>query len=111
MQLDAKTQLFFGYKVDSKMRELMSMASPGDKRYIDDEQFLRILQRGEEKWIGKVVDGPIPPTQVEDIQRNVISIMNRVAPGGRHSPSTMRIFTVDPTPLEVKEEPPASMGY
>jgi hypothetical protein len=29
----------------------------------------------------------------------VISILNRIAPGARHSPSLMRIFSVDPTPV------------
>jgi hypothetical protein len=53
----------------------------------------------EEQWIGKLFDGGTPPSEIDDIGRNVISILNRIAPGARHSPSLMRIFSVDPTPV------------
>lgn len=95
MKIDPNAKLFFGMKIDSQMREAMANANPGDRRYFEDDQYLRILPVGEEQWIGKMVDAALPPGQVEDIQRNVISILNRIAPGGRHSPSAMRIFGVD----------------
>lgn len=96
MRIDPDTKLFFGLKIDSKLREALSRATPGDRRYFEDpsSEYLRILKKGDEDWIGKVVDANLPPTQVEDIQRNVISILNRIAQGGRHSPSSMRIFAV-----------------
>lgn len=97
MRIDAKAKLFFGFKIDSKMREAMAQATPGDRRYFDDPNspFLRIMSNGEDQWIGKVIDGGIAPTEVEDIQRNVISILNRVAAGGRHSANAMRIFVLE----------------
>ncbi len=99
MRIDRKTKLFFGLKIDSKLREALAKATPGDRHYFDDpsNEFLRILANGEEEWIGKIVEPSIAPTQVEDIQRNVISILNRIAPGGRHSAANMRIFCVDET--------------
>jgi hypothetical protein len=96
MKLDKTTSLFFGTKIDSKLREALSQAKPGDKKYFDgsSDEFLRILELPDEKWIGKVIKpGPVV-TEVDDIQRNIVSIMRRVAPGGRVSASSIRIFVL-----------------
>jgi hypothetical protein len=101
MRLDPDAKLFIGLKIDSKLREALAQATPGDRRYFDDPNspYLRVISMAEEQWIGKLFDGGTPPSEIEDIGRNVISILNRIAPGARHSPSLMRIFCVDPTPM------------
>ena len=108
MRIDSKSKLFFGMKIDSKMREALAQATPGDRRYFEDPNspYLRVLNLNEDQWIGKIVDGGIAPTEVEDIQRNVISILNRVAPGARHSPSSMRIFSIDDAAPDPEPPPP-----
>ena len=108
MRIDPKRKLFFGLKIDSKLREGLAQATPGDRHYFGDPDspFLRILSHGEDQWIGKVVDGGFAPGEVEDIQRNILSILNRVAPGVRHSAALMRVFAVDETPA-VAPAPPA----
>ncbi len=96
MKLDKTCSLFFGTKIDSKLREALSQAKPGDKKYFDgtSDEFLRILELPDEKWIGKIIKpGPVV-TEVDDIQRNIVSIMRRVAPGGRVSASGIRIFVL-----------------
>ncbi len=96
MKLDKTTSLFFGTKIDSKLREALSQAKPGDKKYFDgsSEEFLRILELPDEKWIGKIIKpGPVV-TEVDDIQRNIVSIMRRVAPSARVSASGIRIFVL-----------------
>ena len=42
-------QFFFGCKIDSKMREALSQARPGDKKYFEGEssEFLRICTAGD----------------------------------------------------------------
>jgi hypothetical protein len=96
MKLDKTCALFFGTKIDSKTREALAQAKPGDKKYFDgsSEEFLRIIDTGEEKWIGKVVKAGPVVTEVDDIQRNIVSIMRRVAPGARVAPSGIRIFVL-----------------
>ncbi len=96
MKLDKTCSLFFGTKIDSKLREALSQAKPGDKKYFDgtSEEFLRIVELPDEKWIGKVIKpGPVV-TEVDDIQRNIVSIMRRVAPTARVSASGIRIFVL-----------------
>lgn len=109
MNLDKSCQLFFGCKIDSKLREALNQAKPGDRHYFEEpnSEFLRICSMGEnEQWIGKVIKGGLNVTEVEDIQRNVVSILRRIATGVRISPSSVKIFVVLPEP-EVVKAPPA----
>ena len=100
MKLLKGERLFFGSKIDSKMREALAQAKPGDRKYFEDQsndtsgEFLRVLAFEDERWIGKVVSGGITVGDVEDIQRNVISILRRIAPNVRTSPTSLKIFAV-----------------
>jgi hypothetical protein len=81
MKLDKGCALFFGTKIDSKLREGLALSKPGDKKYFDgsSDEFLRIMELGEEKdrerWIGKVIKPGPAVTEVDDIQRNILSIL------------------------------------
>jgi hypothetical protein len=110
MNLDKSCQLFFGCKIDSKLREALHQAKPGDRRYFEDpdSEFLRICTMGEsEQWIGKIIKGGLNVTEVEDIQRNVVSILRRIASGVRIAPSAVKIFVVSQGG-EVSKEPSPS---
>jgi hypothetical protein len=107
MTLDKTCSLFFGVKIDSKLRDALYNAKPGDRHYFEDENpdFLRICEVGEsEQWIGKVVKGGINVTEVEDIQRNVLSILRRIAAGTRIAPSSVKIFVLQTAPAPVKDD-------
>jgi hypothetical protein len=96
MKLDKTCSLFFGTKIDSKLREALSQCKQGDRKYFEggSDEFLRVVEVDEEKWIGKVVKGGTPITEVEDIQRNIISILRRVAPNARVAASAVKIFVL-----------------
>jgi hypothetical protein len=108
MKLDKGCALFFATKIDSKLREGLALSKPGDKKYFDgsSEDFLRVVEiederssggdRGTsaERWIGKVVKGGPAVTEVDDIQRNIISILRRVAPNARIPASAVKIFVL-----------------
>ncbi|HVV85360.1 MAG TPA: hypothetical protein VHE35_19995 [Kofleriaceae bacterium] len=121
MKLDKTCALFFGTKIDSKLREALSQSKPGDKKYFDgsSEEFLRVLETEEEKWIGKVIKAGPVVTEVDDIQRNIVSILRRVAPGARVSASGIKIFVLQGAAVgaaagviddEGEDEDPASSG-
>ena len=100
MKLDKSTALFFGTKIDSKLREGLALSKPGDKKYFDgsSEEFLRVMELGEDKdkerWIGKVIKPGPAVTEVDDIQRNILSILRRVAPNARIPASAVKIFVL-----------------
>ena len=100
MKLDKSCALFFGTKIDSKLREGLALSKPGDKKYFDgsSEEFLRVMEIGDDKdkerWIGKVIKPGPAVTEVEDIQRNILSILRRVAPNARVPASAVKIFVL-----------------
>ena len=100
MKLDKSCALFFGTKIDSKLREGLALSKPGDKKYFDgsSEEFLRVMELGEDKdkerWIGKVIKPGPAVTEVDDIQRNILSILRRVAPNARIPASAVKIFVL-----------------
>ena len=98
MNLEKSGQLFFGCKIDSKLRDALSQAKPSERRYFEGtggSEFLTICDFGEdEQWIGKVLDGGLNVTEVEDIQRNVVSILRRISADIRIPASSIKIFAV-----------------
>ena len=110
MRLDKSCKLFFGCKIDSKLRDALANAKPGDRRYFEDpaSEFLRILEVGEAKWIGKIVKGGSGVNDVEDIQRNVISILRRIAPNIRLTSASVKIFAAKDA--EAKAEASVATG-
>jgi hypothetical protein len=113
MKHDQSCALYFGTKIDSKLREGLALSKPGDKKYFDgsSEEFLRVIEIGDEKdkerWIGKVIKAGPAVTEVDDIQRNIISILRRVAPNARIPASAIKIFVLQgggPT-AQVIDEP------
>ena len=100
MKLDKSCALFFGTKVDSKLREGLALSKPGDKKYFDgsSDEFLRVIEIGDEKdkerWIGKIIKPGPAVTEVDDIQRNILSILRRVAPNARIPASSVKIFVL-----------------
>jgi hypothetical protein len=103
MKLDKTCPLFFATRIDSKLREGLALSKPGDKKYFDgsSEEFLRILEVDEEKWVGKVIKGGTAVTEVDDIQRNVLSILRRVAPNARIPVSQLKIFALPGAAVKV----------
>jgi hypothetical protein len=100
MKLDKSTSLFFATKIDSKLREGLALSKPGDKKYFDgsSEEFLRVMEIGDEKdrerWVGKIIKPGPAVTEVDDIQRNLLSILRRVAPNARIPASAVKIFVL-----------------
>ncbi len=114
MKLDKSCSLFFGTKIDSKLREGLALSKPGDKKYFDgsSDEFLRVMEIGDDKdkerWIGKVIKPGPAVTEVDDIQRNILSILRRVAPNARIPASAVKIFVLHgggAAPAVIDDEP------
>jgi hypothetical protein len=100
MRLNPSGKLFIGIRIDNKLREALAQATPGDQHYFKDPNspYLCVLPQADDQWIGKVLEGGLPPGDLEDIQRNVLSILSRVAPGVRCSGAALRLFVLDDSP-------------
>jgi hypothetical protein len=121
MRIETERKLFVCIRVDNKIRDQLAHCAPRDRAYFDgsDPQYLQILRGTEDSYIGKVIDPGAPAASMDDLKRNVLSILTRVAPG-RHRDDAVKIFALDdgdPPPLEDKDrlgdagEPPPSGSY
>src|SRR5579871_1045086 len=112
MRIEAERKLFVGIRVDNKMRDQLEHCAPRDKLYFDgsDARYLQVLRSAEDSFIGKLVDPGTPAASMDDLKRNILSILVRIAPG-RHRDDSVKVFAVDegeppPLPESEKEETP-----
>ena len=85
MELLIRHPIFIGFKVDSSLRRQLESVSEPDKKYISAEgsAFLRICWVGEDMYVGKVIRERVTTDRVEDVRRNVLSIMRKLAAEAR----------------------------
>ena len=85
MELSAEHGIFIGFKLDTGLRRQLESLSGPDRRYVslDDATFLTLCRRGEDVYVGKVVADGLTTGRVDDVRRNVLSIMRRLCPEAR----------------------------
>ena len=106
MKLDDGTPIFVGFKLDGQLRRQLESISGVDRRYVstDDSTFLRICRLGEDDYIGKVVHDRLTTDRVNDVRRNVLSILRRLCPESRF-PEHMDILLTRPEAAETESAP------
>ena len=102
MRIEHERQLFIGLRVDNKLRDQLNNCAPRDRAYFDgsDPAYLSIVRSPTDVYVGKVVDAGATAVGMEDIKRNLMSILTRIAPG-RHREDSVKVFALD------EGEPPA----
>ena len=85
--------IFIGFKASSGMRRLLETLGIADQKYVssDDSTFLRLCRIGEDLYVGKVIHDALSTDQVDDIRRNILSILRKLGPVVP-LPTTLRIF-------------------
>ena len=86
MELSGTQAIFIGFKLDSGLRRQVESLTGPDRRYVSDAEdspFLSLCRRGEDVYVGKIVGDGLTTSRVEDVRRNVLSIMRRVCPDSR----------------------------
>ena len=89
--------IFVGFKMDSSLaRQLDALTGP-DKRYVSTESsdFLRICRLGGNRYVGKLIHERLTTERVDDIRRNVLSILSRICPDTRF-PQHLEILACGP---------------
>jgi hypothetical protein len=85
--------IFIGFKADNNLRQHLESLSDVDKKYFspEDSTFLRVCRVGEDIYVGKLVHESLTTDRVEDIRRNVLSIVHKIASEVR-VPSNLKIL-------------------
>ena len=84
MRLTERHCVFIGYRMDGSMRRRIESLSGPDRQYVAPEGgFLSVLRLGEDDYVGKVVRERLTTDRIDDVRRNVLSILRRLSPETR----------------------------
>jgi hypothetical protein len=91
-------RLFVGIKISSKLQRELDNFARGTEHYFkeDKPESLRIITVGEDKLIGRFLEDGFPATGIEDVSRNVRSIVGLITSGSRIAEDSIRIYA-DPS--------------
>jgi hypothetical protein len=80
LELLINQPLFIGFKVDNQLRGKLASLDDAERQYVsaEDSAFLRICMVGEDRYVGKLMDDRLTTDQIDDIRRNVVSIMRKL---------------------------------
>lgn len=96
MRVDTGRKLFAGVRVDGRMREQLDKCPQRDRQYFEsaDGKYLQVLRSGKDSFIGKVLEPATEARSLEDIRRNVWSLLQRVCPG-RRDEGEIRLYALE----------------
>lgn len=103
MKLSAERKLFLGLRIDAAMkRQLDEGKAPGRPIFkAGDPAHLEVLEQQGEFFIGRVIEPGFAVDQLDDLKRNIRSIIGLTFPD--HKPSgSLRLFATDEGEAENK---------
>ena len=85
MELTDRQPIFIGCRMDGPLRRQLESLAGSERKYVshDDSTFLRICRLGDQDYVGKMIHERISTDRVDDIRRNVLSILQRLCPETR----------------------------
>jgi hypothetical protein len=100
--------IFIGFKTARALRQLLESLGSADRKYVssEDSTFLRLCVIGEDLYVGKFIHEGLSTDQVDDIRRNILSILRKIGPAVP-LPTSLRIFpcrVVNETTAPVADE-------
>lgn len=87
-------QLFVGIKITRAIQEDLDSPAADVKQYFDaSNDYLRIVDFGDAKFIGRYLDDGFPVANLSDVSRNVCSIVKLITRGKRIEENDVQIYT------------------
>jgi hypothetical protein len=80
LELRVDQPIFIGFKADSGLRQHLESLKEPARQYVshDDSTFLRLCRVGDDLYVGKLVHESLTTDRVEDIRRNVLSLVRKL---------------------------------
>ena len=87
-------RLFVGIKISPKLQGELDNCARGTEHYFKEDQpgSLQIVSLGEEKLIGRFLRDGFPVSDIDNISRNVRSIVTLITQGLRIEEDAVRIY-------------------
>ena len=97
MELSDRHSIFVGFKLDSSLRRQLESLEGPNSRYVsrEDSTFLRLCTLGGDIFVGKVIEETLSTDRVDDVRRNVLSILQRICPEVR-LPQNLSFWVCEP---------------
>ena len=85
MELSTQHPIFIGFKMDSSLRRELDNLTGAERKYVsrEDPSFLLICTMGKNSYVGKLIEDNLSTDRVDDISRNILSILHRLCPDTR----------------------------
>lgn len=87
-------RLFVGIKISAKLQWELDNCARGTERYFkeDKPESLQIVTLGEERLIGRFLRDGFPVSDIDNVNRNVRSIITLITTGYRLAEDSVRIY-------------------
>ncbi|HWO41232.1 MAG TPA: hypothetical protein VNO43_05460 [Candidatus Eisenbacteria bacterium] len=91
---ETERKLFVGIKISSKLQSGLDSPAPGTERYFkeNNKEYLQIIEVGQQKLIGRFVENGFPADEIENVSRNVRSIVRLIMSGQRLDDDAVHIY-------------------
>jgi len=87
-------RLFVGVKISTVLQNELDSPAPGTERYFksDNVEYLQIINLGEAKLIGRYLNDGFPVAEMDNVVRNVCSILKLITRGRRIEDNAVHIY-------------------
>jgi hypothetical protein len=87
-------RLFVGIKISTKLQRELDNCARGTERYFkeDKPESLQVVTFGEDKLIGRFLEDGFPVSSIDDVSRNVRSVVSLITSGYKIPDDSIRIY-------------------
>lgn len=91
---DIGRRLFVGIKISRKLQTELDSPAPGTGRYFKEKnlEYLEIVTLGTEKIIGRFLKDGFPASDIENVSRNICSIVGLITRGHSGDQNSVHIY-------------------
>ncbi len=91
---EVERRLFMGIKITSKLHGELDHCVPGTECYFkeDTPEYLQFLTLGEEKFIGRFLRDGFPVSEIDNVTRNVRSLVTLITRGHPIAEDSVHIY-------------------
>jgi hypothetical protein len=91
---ESEQQLLVGIKISTKLQSQLDNPAPGTERYFKENnaEYLQIVTLGEDRVIGRFVKNGFPAGGINDVSRNVLSIVSLITRGDRIGDDSVHVY-------------------